>query len=56
MNEEQIMKEMNFSDELIEYIQNAQKMESFEAIPAVIEIETEEDSVVSSSTYYYSSY
>lgn len=56
MNEKQILQEINFSEELIDYIQKASKLESYEDIPAVIEVETEEDNVISSSSYYYSSY
>lgn len=56
MNEKQILQEMSFSEELIDYIQKTNKLESFEDVPAVIEVETEEDSVISSSSYYYSSY
>lgn len=56
MNEKQVLKEMSFSEELIDYIQKASKLESYDNIPAVIEVETEEDNVISSSSYYYSSY
>lgn len=55
MNEKQILQEMSFSEELIDYIQKTNKLESFEDVPAVIEVEIEEDNVISTSSYYYSS-
>ena len=33
MNEKQILKEMSFSEELIDYIQKASKLESYDNIP-----------------------
>lgn len=54
MNEKQILQEMSFSDELIDYVQKTNKLESYEDIPTVIEVEIEEDNVISTSSYYYS--
>lgn len=55
MNEKHILQEMSFSDELIDYIQKTNKLESFEDIPAVIEVEIEDNNIISTSSYYYSS-
>ncbi len=56
MNEKLILQEMNFSDELIEYIQKESKLETYEDYPVSIEVETEADSVISSSAFVYSSF
>lgn len=56
MNEKQILQEMSFSEELIDYIQKANKLESYDEIPTVIEVETDDDKVISSSSYYYGTY
>lgn len=56
MNEEQILRQLNFSEELMDIIRNAPKIDSYEDVPEVIEMETEDENLISRSSFIYSSY